>query len=128
MSVRRVAAPPYGAGIAREEHVGKVFLDILQLNPRSVPWSGRLRMSVGNQLPERRHGSSCGEPYQWLFRVPDGVTSLFAQVHPFYFLESTEMDPTLCFLAMRRVLTNDCSISSEACTYEFESGRASGMP
>ena len=52
---------------------------------------------------------------------------MFAKVHPFYFLKSTEMDPALCFLALRRPLEYGWSMSSEACTYEFESGRASGM-
>ena len=80
-----------------------------------------------NALPDKRHDPTFPEPHGRLFRVPDGVARLFGDVHPFYFFESTQMDPVLCFLALRRALEYEWDSSSEACVYDFETGVATGM-
>ena len=127
MRVQDVTAPPDGAWFAREDHVGRNFLDgsSKSLGPKIRPPSNEfMRTScitgaIGRAAASRTSGCSV---------CPMGSPALFAQVHPFFFFESTEMDPAICFLALRRAREYEWSISSEAFPYEFASCRASVMP
>lgn len=57
---------------------------------------------VYNEAEDQRHNQSFSPVVGRIFPIPDGVLESLSVYHPFYFLESSGVDPIRGFLALRR--------------------------
>ena len=74
------------------------------------------------QHPDTRHGPRYEGERRRLFRIPSGLIRLLSEVHPFFILDSSGMDPLLGFLALRRAQELAWTPDVECAAYNFDTG------
>ena len=74
------------------------------------------------QEVDQRHGPDYPGERRRLFRIPRRVVEMLGEIHPFFFLQTSGLDPVRGFLALRRAQEYSWAPSVDCAGYDFATG------